>query len=224
MIRTSLLLAVLALAPACRPTNTAADSAGGKKSARGMRAGVFVSDTLPPLRLRPDSALSYLGAHPFTIGDIAAGERHVFVEAGEGGVVRRMLVLQFEGMLPTTSRTYRYPMTNPVVLGGRTFASNAIMYRVADALRQRPDGELAATVAFLEARGLALPDTQTMARYATVLDRERRHELLIFYHESGAPVDSIGSRALRSFTVQDPTPPGDRVGLSAPGRRPLYTS
>ncbi len=202
MIRTPLLLTLLALAPACRPAKTAADTAGGEEPARGMRAGVFVSDTLPPLRLRPDSALRYVGAHPFTIGDIAAGERHVFVEAGDSGVVRRMLVLQFEGMLPTTSRTYRYPITNPVILGGRTFASNALTYRVTDALRQRPDGELAGTVAFLEARGLTLPDTQTMARYATILDPERKHELLIFYHESGTATDSIAARAMRSFVIQ----------------------
>lgn len=167
-----------------------------------MRGGVFVSDTLPPLRLATDTALHYLGAHPFTIGDIASGERHVFVQAAADGVVQRMLILQFESMLPTTSRTYQYPITNPVDLGALTFQSLVVTYRVSDALRQRPNGELAGTVAFLRARGLTLPDVQTMARYATILDSERRHEFLIFYHEIGAPVDSIGARALRSFTVQ----------------------
>ena len=43
---------------------------------------------------------------------------------------------------------------------------------------------LALTVEFLRERGLALPDEQAMDRYARVIGADKKHELLIFYHES----------------------------------------
>jgi hypothetical protein len=142
-----------------------------------------VSDALPALRLTPGPGLQYLGAHPFRIDAIAEGERHVFVEA-PGNRVRRMLVLQFEGILPTSTEEYRYAITNPVTLGGIPYRHSVHFYRVSDSLRESPEGELALTVKFLKEKGFTLPDEQAMSRYARVVGADKKHELLIFYHES----------------------------------------
>jgi hypothetical protein len=190
---------------------------------RGMRDGVFVSDALPPLRLTPGPGLAYLGSHPFRIGAIAQGERHVFADTANG-VVRRLLVLQFESILPKSTEVYRYRITNPVELGGVPYRHSVHFYRISDSLREAPDGELALTVDFLRQRGLTLPDEQAMSRYARVIGADRKHELLIFYHESladwgkggveklaidGAPrpeaaplAEGLSERSRRSFTIE----------------------
>ena len=189
-----------------------------------MRGRVFVSGALPPLRLTPGSGLVYLGAHPFRIGSIAEGERHVFADAADGRV-RRLLVLQFEGILPTSTEEYRYRITNPVALGGIPYRHSVHLYRVSDSLRESPEGELALTVEFLRRRGLTLPDEQAMARYARVIGEDRTHELLIFYYEDlagwgkgglaelavdegfrpeAAPLaTAFAERARKSFTVEE---------------------
>lgn len=150
---------------------------------RGMRGGVFVSEALPAFRLKPGPGLVYLGAHPFRIGAIAEGERHVFADDA-AGVVHRLLVLQFERILPSSTEEYRYPITNPVEIGGIPYRHSVHLYRVSDVLREAPESELALTVEFLRGRGLTLPDEQVISRYARVIGADKKHELLIFYHES----------------------------------------
>lgn len=189
---------------------------------RGMRGAVFFSDTLPRLRLTPGPGLVYLGAHPFRIGAIAEGERHVFADPA-GAVVRRLLVLQFESILPSSTEEYRYRITHPVSLGGIPYRHSVHLYRVSDSIREAPDSELALTVEFLRERGLTLPDEQAMDRYARVIGADKKHELLIFYHESladwgrggvetlavdgiprpeAAPLEAaFAERARKSFTV-----------------------
>jgi hypothetical protein len=196
--------------------------------AREMRGGVFVSEALPALRLTPGPGLVYLGAHPFRIGAIAAGERHVFVDQ-TNGVVRRLLVLQFESILPASTEEYRYRITNPVELGGIPYRHSVHFYRLSDSIGEAPDSELALTVEFLKERGLTLPEEQAMARYARVIGADRKHELLIFYHESladwgrggvdalaidGSPRPEVATlardfseRARKSFTIADPDRP-----------------
>ena len=179
------LLALLALAGCTTAPGhlTNAPSSASVPKARGMRGGIFVSDALPPLRLTTGPGLAYVGSHPFRIGAIAEGERHVFAEAA-GGRVRRLLVLQFESILPASTEEYRYRITNPVTLGGVPYRHSVHFYRTSDSIRESPDGELALTVEFLRRHGLTLPDEQAMDRYARVIGADRRHELLIFYHES----------------------------------------
>jgi hypothetical protein len=203
-------------------TNQLSPSPGAKR--RGVRDGVFVSDALPPLRLTTGAGLAYLGSHPFRIGAIAEGERHVFAEASSGRV-RRLLVLQFESILPASTEEYRYRITNPVTLGGVPYRHSVHFYRTSESLRENPDGELALTVEFLRRNGLTLPDEQAMDRYARVVGADRRHELLIFYHESledwgkggvaelaidGTPrpeaaelVNAFVERSRKSFTIEE---------------------
>ena len=167
---------------------------------RGYADGVFTSDDLPPLRMRVVPELRYLGSFLFDLRQIARVERHVFVET-ERALVRRMLVLQFEGFLPNVDDVYRHALSDPRELGGETYGRRASLLRVSDERAESPDGEMTHTAAFLQSKGLALPDQHAVARFARIVGEGRRRELLIFYHECDGAVDGILTRAEQAFTL-----------------------
>jgi hypothetical protein len=158
---------------------------------RTVTDGLLVSTDGPPLRVEIDARLEYLGASELVIKGVALAERHHWVDASDGGI-HRLLVMQFEGWLPTNDERYDYPLPDPVELGGETFGRWTFGYRVSDS----SSPETADTVRFLAERGLALADEQLMARYARIVGDDARRELLIFHHE---PVSRLG-HSLASLT------------------------
>jgi len=146
--------------------------------------GVLASTDAPPIRMAVDATLTYLGATELEIAGIALAERHHWVDARDGRL-RRLLVAQFEHFLPTSDERYQYRLPDPVTLAGITFGRWTFGYRLADA--KAP--ETADTVAFLATHDLILEGEQLMARYATILGEEARHELLFFFPE---PVRRLG--------------------------------
>lgn len=167
---------------------------------RGMRDDVFVSEQLPPLRVRVAAPLRYIGSFEFDLERIARVERHVFVEDA-GATVTRMLVLHFESFLPGVDDLYRYALVNARELGGAPYGTSAGALSVRDERAASPEGEMAHTAAFIAGHGLALPDRHAVARYARVIGDDRRSELLIFYHEIDGTVDGILERAEHAFEV-----------------------
>jgi hypothetical protein len=150
---------------------------------RRFEDGELVSDRLPALRIRVDPSLSYLGASPLEIKGLALAERHYFVDA-DGGRVRRMLVVQFEGFLPSNEEVYRYRLPDPVQLGGETYGSWVFGYSVPEAVAEDPVAEVADTVRVLSEHGLTLEDEQLVARFARIVGADARHEVLVFYQEN----------------------------------------
>lgn len=146
---------------------------------RTVRDNVLSSPALPPLSMRVDPLLEYLGATELVIKGIALAERHHFAQVREARV-RRLLVVQFEGFLPDNDERYRYALLDPVEMGGETWGSWVFAY---SAHRDDPAPETTDTLAFLEARGIALDDEQLMARYARIVGPDARDEILVFYHE-----------------------------------------
>ena len=167
---------------------------------RNVRDGVFVSEQLPPLRLRVSSPLRYIGWFTFELKNVAQVERHVFVET-KGVLVGRMLVLHFESFFPRVDGRYRYTLTNTRELGGELYGRSAELLSLREELAESPEAEMAHTTSFLEGHGLALPDRQAVARFARVIGEDRRSELLIFYHEIDGAEDGILERAERAFEV-----------------------
>jgi len=168
----------------------------GAPTRRTFSRGIFTSPALPAIRLQVAPAFRYLGCVAIRIGDLAAGERHVFAEV-EGQRVRRLIILQFEGFLPGTQEIYRYPVRNPVTLGNLEFGHTTFAFSVARSIAQGPGTEADSTRAFLQRQGLEWPDAQLATRFARIVGTERRNELLIFYHEnvadSGHSLDEIVS-------------------------------
>jgi hypothetical protein len=167
---------------------------------RTVVEGVLVSSSAPPLRLRPAPWLRYVGADAFELKEVAAVERHHFVEDRQGSVTR-MLVVQFEGFLPHVRNEYRYRYADPREIAGATYGVTTSVLDLREELNAEPDAEMAHTVRFLAVRGLRLPERQNMARFARIVGEDRRSELLIFHHEIAHAPDGLLDRALAAFAI-----------------------
>ncbi len=110
-----------------------------------------------PIELAVEDRLQDVGRTALEIKGLALAHRSHFVEARDG-VVRRMLVVQLESFLPSNDEAYRYPLPDPVTLGGATWGSWVFCYSVAQEMAEDPAAETADTVRHLEARGLRLED------------------------------------------------------------------
>ena len=150
---------------------------------RRIEGDTLVSTDRPPMRIRVDRTMPILRSTELVIKGIAHAERHYFVEARDGEV-RRMLVAQFEGFLDDNDETYRYPLPDPVEMGGETWGSWIFCYSLADGSAP----ETKDTVEVMGRHGLTLDDELVMARYARIVDAEARHEVLLFYTEPLRPL------------------------------------
>ena len=149
-----------------------------KTPERAVEDGFLVSSALPAMRMRVEAALAYLATTRPEIKGLARAERCYFVDAPDGRV-RRMLVVQFEGFLPSNNETYRYALPDPIRLGGETWGSWVFCYSVAESTAP----ETLDTVRLLRAHSMELDDEQIMVRYARIVGDDARHEVLIFYNE-----------------------------------------
>ena len=94
-----------------------APPAGAQRSVEGR---TLSSRELPPLRIKFGKEFKYVGAQSFVLYGNAQVEQHFFVDA-DGGRIRRMFLVQFEGYLPTNTHTYDYQIKDTVNLGGLDF-------------------------------------------------------------------------------------------------------
>jgi len=148
------------------------------------------SSELPALRIRVDSAFTFLGTIPFVIGDFADGQRFVFIDA-DGVVVRRMIIAQFESIFPEADQTYNYSFDGTPVVAGYSWRRNPFAFSNREAAADNPQGEAALTATFLGDRGFQFADEMMLVRHLTVPDSARKHELILFYME---PVENAGVR------------------------------
>lgn len=159
--------------------------AQGPPPLRTVEGQAVTSTALPRVRIEVKRPFRYLGRMPFTIRDVAAGERIVFGDL-EGNVVRRMVALQFEGFLPHITDIYRYDFSAATQVGPLRWRRNAFAYSTSGTRSADPSSEAATMHAWLANRGYSMPDTQLMFRYLTLGDDRRRDELIVFYLEGTA--------------------------------------
>lgn len=161
---------------------------------RTVEDGALVSADLPPMRMEVDPTLGYLGASELDIKGIAHAERHYFVQARDFRV-RRMLVVQFEGFLPTNDETYRYSLPDPVELGGEEWGTWVFCYSLAASTAP----ETLDTNAILRRSELDLHDELITVRFGRIVGPDARDEVLIFYSE---PLRHLG-HSLASLAIDD---------------------
>jgi hypothetical protein len=149
---------------------------------RGMRNGAFVSTADPEITVRVVPELRYIGKTEFDLKETAHVERYHFV-ATNGNRITRMLVLQFEQMLPDTDEIYRWSVKRPQTLGENVYHFSTFVFSVAKAAESKPEAEIGRTVELLKQKNLELEDEQAVARFARVVGEDRRHEFIIFYDE-----------------------------------------
>jgi hypothetical protein len=155
---------------------------------RYVEDATLVSTDGPPLRMRVDPSLRYLGSTELVIKDLALAERHYFVDA-RANRVRRMLVAQFEGFLSSNDERYVYRLPDPVSLGGETYGT----WVFADRLSAAPGGdaipESVDTRRMLDEHALTIDDELLIARFARIVGDDGRREVLVFYTE---PLRALG--------------------------------
>lgn len=179
-------------------TSTIVKTAEPKSLNQFMNYGVLISREDPSLAIKVAGEFEFVGRHPFTIRDVAAGERFVFVQA-EDHQVQKLLMVQFEGFLPGVDDFYRYDLAGKPVVASYPFRSNGYAFNIVESITANPKSESAATYPFLESKGFSVPDELMMWRSLTVADEARNKEMIIFYLED---VKSTGL-ALADFYVDD---------------------
>lgn len=137
----------------------------------------------PAVAFRVDPALAALPPMRFPIEDKTDAERRLFVDARDG-VVRRMLVLQFETVQPGSDFRFRFPSVPPRRFGPYVYRAGAYAYDDVLAADRAPGLEAARTRALLQQQGLQPPRYWHVARLARVADPDGMHEAIVFYMEN----------------------------------------
>lgn len=176
--------------------STACASLPTKDPLRVVHGQELSSSSLPAIRLRVDSGFHFVGVVPFRIRDVAEGERFIFVDA-PSNTVDRLVIAQFERILPTSEEIYRYSFDDALVVGGLRFRRNTFAFSHTSAIKENPAGEAALTVAFLAEHGYHIADEVMSVRYVTVPDDARKHELILFYIE---PLEPAGTRLMELYS------------------------
>ncbi len=156
------------------------------------------SDSQPAIDLTLDESFEYIGMFDFRLGDVADGQRWIFVEF-DRDMAKRLFIVQFEFILPKSDVTYNYSFSNAMDLGGFKFRQNPYAYSNKQAAATNPNGEAALTTQFLYDYAVTVSDEWMMSRYVMVPDEVRKHEMILFYVEMLEPA----GYALKDFYQDD---------------------
>ena len=167
-------LAFLSLAAACLAPATAA----------APRANLVVSKQDPALTLQIDPAFKALKPLKFPIEDLTNAERRIFVAAGPGRVIDRMVIVQFEKVRPGSDFRFLYPSKPPRQFGAEIYRYGAFAFNDVEAAAKMPKKEPGLTRAFLKRAGYKPATLYRAARLARVTDAKGLSEVIIFYLEN----------------------------------------
>jgi hypothetical protein len=181
MNSTFLPLALLALTATFQPPEA-------PKPIRSVKDNVLTSPEKPALRLKFDDAFKYAGVQTFILYGVANAEQHFFVDADEKKNIRRLYWVQFEGYLPTNTRTYRYQSKTIAKIGPLDFFADAAARD--QNTKSRPDSDGAKAFAFLRDKGYPLKNVDVLTqRLVHLTDDKKRDELMIIYLEDLSPMN-----------------------------------
>jgi hypothetical protein len=194
-----------------------------QEPARRVKGRTLTSHSLPPIKIKFDTAFKYVGSQKFLLYERAQVEQFFFV-ASDKGSIKRVLMVQFEGYLPDNTHTYNYSIGSTVKLGGLDFMADTAVVNVPAFRKQYPDSDAGRAATFLETKGYRLAGEDIVyQRFIRLVDEARRNELLIIYYEdlSGTGLTAadlseqgraagerahvfqeVQKRALKSFTVE----------------------
>lgn len=174
------------------------------KQTRVVKGHVLTSTYLPPIRIRFDRKLKYLGSQKFVLYERAQAEQHFFVEADARRHVKRMYMVQFESYLPNVDATYDYTPAETVTLGGADYIVNVEnVPNVAAALAQMPQSDAARAVEFLKSKGYSVGESVRFQRFVRLADESKRSEFIMLYVEDASTSPS-GEKAMREFRERAP--------------------
>ena len=152
------------------------------KARRTVEDNLLVSEDDPPLRMRIDERLDFVGELSFVLYNVAYVDLFVFATrpaAQQPG----LLLVQFEHFLDNNSHTYNYPSPLIVRLGEHEYQYDIMAGNITSRVAERPDSDSARALALLQEKGYRVPDDAMWVRFVRVLDEARRREILFSYSE-----------------------------------------
>jgi hypothetical protein len=171
--------------PISEPEQTvrAPEPAPGAK--RFVRNRTLVSREVPSMELTVDKRFKSIGSLEFDLKQVARVQRFVFTSGDEWGVPTRLLIVQFESILPDAKGSYTFEMENPTRLGAHSYQTSVGYFDFDAVASANPGAEAERTRAFLAERGWNVSgETFVVARYARIVDDAKRSELIVFYLEN----------------------------------------
>lgn len=140
--------------------------------------------TDPALVLRIDPAFKPVPPIKIPIESLTVADRHVFVDASDKRVIRRLVIVQHESVRPGANFKFLYPPRPPAEFGGTTYRFGAYVYDDQTEAEKNPDKEAGVTRKLLQAQGFSAPRLFRVARLARVADPAGTSEVIIFYMEN----------------------------------------
>lgn len=180
---------------------------GSNESHRLVKGQILVSTQFPKIQVKVDKAFQYIGKFDFVIQGMAKGERHIFADSRERRV-KRLLIAQFEEILPDSNETYNYSFKDALSLGSHRFRQNTFAFSNRKGKQENPTNEGALTIDFLTKKHYLVEDEMMASRFVTVPDAERKHELILFYIES---VRDSGHRLQEFYIGENRTPTWEEI-------------
>ncbi|HMF56170.1 MAG TPA: hypothetical protein VK619_07475 [Pyrinomonadaceae bacterium] len=177
------LLAAVCIYPVVYHAQTQAGANAEDELLRHVSGNTLTSDAQPRIRIKVSRKYRYVGGQSFILYNVARAEQHYFVEADSQHRIKRLLLFQFEGYLPSNTHTYNYSMTRSVTIGGQQFLTDTSFGNVAAFRQQYPDSDAARGAAFLESKGYHLPGEIAFQRFVRMVDESHRSELLAVFYE-----------------------------------------
>ncbi len=113
--------------------------------------------TTPPMTTEVDATFRALPAITFPIEDLTIATRHVFVQTDDGGLARRIAIIQFEAVNPGSDFRFQFPSTPPELFGPDTYRYSSFIFDAERAAREQPEREPGQTMALFQANGIVAP-------------------------------------------------------------------
>jgi hypothetical protein len=151
---------------------------------RKVKDNLIESKGFPVVQIQVDPDLQYVGGPEFILYNVARAEQHLFIEAGVGRQVRRLVWVQFEGYLPDNTHTYDLSASQKMEISGWPFYYDSGWNERRSHAEERPESDGAAVRRHLSQLGYTYPELELLERYIT-LSSDRRSELMIIYAEDG---------------------------------------
>ena len=169
-------------------------SAAEKIPERVVNGNTITSARDPAVRIELPQAAQYVGNSRWDLYDVADCELHVFVEADEQKLVRRLYWIQFEAYLPSNTHSYKYKFEEKLTHAGLEFDVRARFG--ATNVPGKPGSDLEHVMALLEKDGFRAPAEMMNVRLVYLPDADRRKELMLIYAEDLAPTGSTEAELL----------------------------
>src|SRR5437764_7787607 len=88
-------------------SSSATQQTAAAEHSRKVKGQVLTSTAMPALRLEFNKEFKYIGNQDFILYDVTRAGQHFFVDADKPGRTKRLYWVEFEGYLPSKTRTHR---------------------------------------------------------------------------------------------------------------------